>query len=327
MSSSIITNGIQLHEKVSKRSEDDRYQAERQQKKAVDSLRSYIKHLEPPVRLDDTYERVKPRIERSEEYLAVTSDELRRSAFDKFMRRLKDKDSHESEATDRDRARRRDRASVDRPIHRERDRGERSHRSNPRHSRASRSPEPDAYEADRRKAIADREKNYRKGSAADTLLSPGRRGDRDRERERERDRERDLDKPHRSRREDTMSHYERERRDRDDEREKLYRRRGDPRGSIDELPYGDSDVRSARRRRADSDGESAGSARLPKVRTPPSPSIILTNTSFQRTRREITPRERSPPRERRQRTPPVVLPPKEEPAVHSGSEEGEIEEE
>lgn len=231
----------------------------------MDSLRSYIKHLEPPVRLDDTYERVKPRIERSEEYLAVTTDELRRSAFDKFMRRLKDKDSHESEATDRDRARRRDRASVDRPIHRERDRGERSHRSNPRHSRASRSPEPDAYEADRRKAIADREKNYRKGSAADTLLSPGRRGDRDRERERERERDRDLDKPHRSRREDTMSHYERERRDRDDEREKLYRRRGDPREQLVELPYGDDRPNSGRRRRADSDGESAGSARLPKV--------------------------------------------------------------
>lgn len=44
----------------------------------------------------------------------------------------------------------------------------------------------------------------------------------------------------------------------------------------------------------------------------------------------MTPRERSPipaPRERRARSPPVKLPPKEEPAVHSGSEEGEIEEE
>ncbi|CAG8981348.1 hypothetical protein HYALB_00013625 [Hymenoscyphus albidus] len=294
-----------LREKVSKRSEDDRYQAERHQKKAVDSLRSFIKHLEPPVRLDDTYERIRPRIERSEEYLAITSDEIRRSAFDKFMRRLKDKDSQES--VENDRVRRRDRASVDRPMHLEKDRGERSHRSNARHSRASRSPEPDAYEADRRKAIADREKNYRKGSAADTLLSPGRRGDRDRDRERERDRNRDLDRPHRSRREDTMSHYERERRDREDEREKLYRRRGDPRGAIDELPYGDERPNSGRRRR----GESVGSER-----------------SSKRTRREITPRERTPPpRERRLKMPPVTLLPKEEPAVHSGSEEGEIEEE
>lgn len=152
---------------------------------------------------------------------------------------------------------------MDRPTHRDRDRGERTHRSNGRHARSSRSPEPDAYEADRRKAIADREKNYRKGSAADTLLSPSRRGDRG---DRDRERDRDLDRPHRSRREDSMSHYDRERRDREDEREKLYRRRGDPRGSIDELPYGDERPGGSRRRRADSDGESASSARVAKVR-------------------------------------------------------------
>lgn len=169
------------------------------------------------------------------------------------------------EDAEKDRLKRRDRTSVERPIHRERDRGERSHR------RRTRSPEPDAYEADRRKAIADREKNYRKASAADTLLSPGRRdrGDRerDRERERERDFDRDLDRPHRSRREEASSHYDRERRDRESEREKLYRKRGDPRGSIDELPYGDERPSGgSRRRRADSDVESADSTRVVKVR-------------------------------------------------------------
>jgi pre-mRNA-processing factor 40 len=203
------------------------------------------------VRADDTFERIQPRIERSEEYLAVSSDELRRSAFDKVARRLKEKE----EDAEKDRLRRRDRASMDRSTYRDRDRGERPHRPSGRHGRASRSPEPDVYEADRRKAIADREKNYRKGSVADTLLSPGRRGDRG---------DRDLDKPHRSRREDSMSHYDRERRDREDEREKLYRRRGDPRGSIDELPWGDE--KPSRRRRADSDAESVGSSRLSKVR-------------------------------------------------------------
>jgi pre-mRNA-processing factor 40 len=216
----------------------------------VDALRSLIKHLEPPVRFDDTFERIQQRIERSEEYLAVSSDELRRSAFDKVIRRLKEKE----EEAEKDRLRRRDRASVDRPTYRDRDRGER-HRPSGRHARTSRSPEPDAYEADRRKAIADREKNYRKASVADTLLSPGRRGDRG---------ERDLDRPHRSRREESISHYDRERRDRDDDREKLYRRRGDPRGNIDELPWGDE--KPSRRRRADSDAESVGSSRLSKVR-------------------------------------------------------------
>lgn len=218
-------------------------------------MRSFIKHLEPPVRIGDDYERVRSRFEGSEEYLAVTTDELRRSAFDKVIRRLKEKE----EDSEKDRAKRRDRASVDRPLHKIRDR-EREHRaSGSTRSRRSRSPEPDAYEADRRKAIADREKNYRKGGMADTLLSPNRRDRRDpdaHDRERDRDRlmrDRDLDKP-RSRRDDSMSHYERERRDREDEREKLYRRRGDPRGSIDELPYGD-ERSSAPRKRRESESE------------------------------------------------------------------------
>lgn len=163
------------------------------------------------------------------------------------------------EDAEKDRLRRRERLSVERQAHRDRDsRGERSHRNSGRHGRSSRSPEPDAYEADRRKAIADREKNYRKASAADTLLSPSRRGG-------DRERDRDIDRQHRNRRDESMSHYDRERRNRDDEREKLYRKRGDPRGSIDELPYGDDRPGSGRRRRADSDGESVGSARAAKV--------------------------------------------------------------
>ncbi|OBT79990.1 hypothetical protein VF21_01166 [Pseudogymnoascus sp. 05NY08] len=300
-----------LHEKVSRRNEDDKHLAERKQRRAVDDLRSYMKHLEPPIKVDDTYEKVKPRIERSGEYLALPTDDLRRSAFDKFIRRLKDKEDEE-----RDRSKRRDRESVERSSYRERerervdrDRGERSHRNGGRHARPSRSPEPDAYEADRRKAIADREKNYRKGNVADTLLSPARRGS-DRS-----ERDRDFDRSHRTRRDDPLDRHERDPRDkreRDDDRERLYRRRGDPRGSIDELPYGDEKPSSVRRRRADSDLESGVSKRDTK-----------------RTRRERTPPRESPAQDRaaKAKTPTTTLPPKEDPAVHSGSEEGEIEEE
>ncbi|EDO04133.1 hypothetical protein SS1G_06616 [Sclerotinia sclerotiorum 1980 UF-70] len=308
-----VLDVLDLREKISRRNEDDKHQAERHQRRAVDNLRSYIKHLEPPVRIGDEYERVRSRFEGSEEYLAVPTDELRRSAFDKVIRRLKEKE----EDAEKDRSKRRDRASVDRPTHKDRER-DRGHRGSARHDRRSRSPEPDAYEADRRKAIADREKNYRKGGMADTLLSPSRRDRRDpdiHDRERERDRlmrDRDLDKP-RSRREDSMSHYERERRDREDEREKLYRRRGDPRGSIDELPYGDERSSAPRKRRE---------------------SEVDVRRDSKRTRRENTPKQRErspvPPRERRHRTrtpPAAKIPAKEEPAVHSGSEEGEIEEE
>lgn len=188
---------------------------------------------------------------------------MRREAFDKVMQRLQEKE----EAAEKDRAKRHERPSMERHSHRDRDRGdrgdrdrgERSHRPRNRHGRGpSRSPEPDPYEADRRKAIADREKNHRRGNAADSLLSPSRRVvDRI-------DRERDLDRPHRSRRDSSSIHYDRERRDREDDREKIFKRRADPpRGSnVDELPYGDERPSGSRRRRAESDDvDSVGSKR------------------------------------------------------------------
>ncbi len=260
-----LTDSIQLHEKVCRRNEDDKHQQERKQRRAVDDLRSYIKHLEPPIKIDDSYEKIRPRVERSEEYMALPTDELRRSAFDKVIRRLKEKE----EEFERERLKRREREGSERyrdhrgsrDLRDPRDSGERHHRDM-RH-RSSRSPEPDAYEADRRKAIADREKNYRgKSNVADTLLSPNRRSV-------ERDHYSDR---HRGRRDEPMDRYEREareRREREDERERLYRRRGDPRGNIDELPYGDEKPAAVipnRRRRADSDLESAGSKRDAKVR-------------------------------------------------------------
>ncbi|EHK98497.1 putative Pre-mRNA-processing protein prp40 [Glarea lozoyensis 74030] len=97
----------------------DKHQAESQQcGAAADEIRSGLKYLEPPIRADDSFERVKPRIEKSEEYLAVGTDVLRRSAFDKVIRRLKEKD----EDAEKDRNKRRERISVDRGLHRERDR-------------------------------------------------------------------------------------------------------------------------------------------------------------------------------------------------------------
>ncbi|KAI0128055.1 hypothetical protein F4776DRAFT_629068 [Hypoxylon sp. NC0597] len=312
-----------LQEKKSKRSDEDKH-SERQQRRAIEDLRSYIKHIEPPIVADDTWEKVRPRLARTPEFQAVKSEDARRGAFEKVLRRVRDR-----EEEDRDRHKRRDR-SLDRGTYRDRDRGDRSHRSDrARPSRHSRSPEPDAYEADRRKAIAEREKNYRKSSMAESLLSDRRPSDsyrerevrdrdrdrdRDRERERDRDRDRDRDYPPRSRRDEPPSHYERERRDREEERERMYRRRVE-RGPVEELPYGDDRPTSSRRRRAEDDDD------LDR----------RDSRDSKRLRRERTPRERSPHRDTRHktRTPPVAQaqpPPKEDPGVHSGSEEGEIEE-
>lgn len=299
-----------VQEKALRRNEEEKHAADRHQRRAVDALRSRIKRLDPPVRPGDTWEQVQPRVERLEEYKTIESDELRQSAFEKVIRRLKEKE----EDGDRDRGSRRDH-----------DRDHRSYRSERRGgpSRYSRTPEPDAYEADRRKAQADRERSYRKASGTSPIRDRREERDRDRDRYRERDRERDRDWD-RERSARPLSHYDRERRDREDERERLYRTRGDPRGSRDELDYGDSRSTAStneRRRRRDSDTESVASR------------------SVKRYRRDSRERERSRgarrDRDRRERTPAAPgggdaaedAKKVEEKAIHSGSEEGEIEEE
>jgi pre-mRNA-processing factor 40 len=224
-------------EKAFRRSEEDKHLAERQHRRAIDALRSKIKHLEPPVMAGDTWEQVRPRIEKFEEYRGLDSDELRRSAFDKVIRRLKEKDDEfEKEHSRRDR--------------KERDRG---HRNG--HSKRSRSPggEVNPYEADRRKAIADRERNYGKKSVT-SFSPPPRARDRD-----ERDRY-----DGRSKRQVSSSIYDRERRESERERERSYVSRADPRDRASELDYGDSRPPSLRRRR-DSEAESPRSARDSKV--------------------------------------------------------------
>lgn len=296
-----------IQEKAIRRTEDEKHAADRQQRRAVDALRSRIKRLEPPVRVTDTWAEVQPRLEKYEEYKALESDELRESAFEKAIRRLKERD----EDAERDR----EAHSQSRGSRRDYDRGDREYRSGRGERRgpsgqSNRTPEMDAYEADRRKAQADRERTYRKVSG----ISPPRdrrdeRGDRDRYRSRDRDfdrsRARDPDR-------------------REDERERLYRTRGDPRGGRDELDYGGGtggvDTRSVasgdRRRRRDSDTESVASR------------------SAKRYRRDSRERERSKgprvPRRERSAIPEEETEDakeKDEKAIHSGSEEGEIEEE
>lgn len=261
------------------------------QRRAVDDLRSYLKRMDPPITLGDTYEKVKARLQKAPEFQAVLAEDARRSAFDKHMRRLRDRE--EDLEKEKERQRRRDRSrdryrerEKEREKERDKDRGERSHRRG--HSR-SRSPELDMYEADRRKAIAERERNYRKTSMAETLLSDHRssgghdehrdrdRGDRerlravggdrdrsDRERDR-RDRDRDYDRPPRSRREDPPPAYDRERRDREEERERSYRRRVVER-DVEGLNYGDEKPSLPRRRRAEDDDVRRPDSRDAKVR-------------------------------------------------------------
>ena len=116
-------------DKVLRRSEEEKDRTERQQRHLVDSLRSRIKHLTPPVGVGDAWEQVRLRLERFEEYRQLESDALRRAAFEKHVRRLKER---EEEAASR-------RGPRD---HHARDREYRNgHADSRRHEARTRSPE------------------------------------------------------------------------------------------------------------------------------------------------------------------------------------------
>lgn len=55
----------------------------------MDALRYAMKHLDPPVNVEDTWEVVMPRIEHLPEYQAIDSEQARMEAFEKFIKRLK----------------------------------------------------------------------------------------------------------------------------------------------------------------------------------------------------------------------------------------------
>lgn len=271
-----------LMEKIKRRADAEREEAEKIQKKAVDSLRSAIKHLHPSIRVDDRYEDVLPELETIREFRNAT-EITRREAFDKHIHRLRDKEKDER-------------------THREKDRDQRngSRRDNERGAdrrRDDRTPELNSYEEDRKRAQADRERQYRKASFG---LTPPR------------DRRDERDDRHRRHRRDE-SIYERERREREIERERNYVSRADPRDKGRALDYGDDDVPSSRpgsiRKRRDSD-ISAGGRRDPKVGCNHHYSYACEANNVQRLRRAT----------------PDTAPREESPALQSGSEEGEIEE-
>ena len=110
-----------LYDKVLRRTEDEKHSAERHQRRAVDALRSQIKHLNPPILASSTWESIKPRIEKLDEYKALDTDELRRSAFDKVLKRVKEKEEDVEKEKEREKERDRDRD-------RDRDRSRRDHR-------------------------------------------------------------------------------------------------------------------------------------------------------------------------------------------------------
>lgn len=239
-----------LMDKVKRRHEDSKADAERQKSRTIDNIRSAMRKADPPIRLEDSFEEVAQRLEGHREF-EDADQETRRSAYEKYMRRVKDRDETDRDRTRRDREKDRDRERDTRNGLRRDDR----ERDRDRRYR-TRSPEIDAYEADRRKAQETRERQYRKASFGLTPPPRDRRDDR-------------YDRDRRPERPDSMSIYDRERREREMERERSYISRADPRDKSKALDYGDEDAVGSRpgsiRKRRESD-VSAASRRENKVR-------------------------------------------------------------
>ncbi|KAG4306351.1 hypothetical protein PORY_000339 [Pneumocystis oryctolagi] len=123
-----------LRDKVLRRLEDEKKSDERRQKRRINELRYVIKHLKPPLQLSDTWEDVRKRIEHTEEFLAIDSEENRELAFKKQMRRMKEK-HEEKDASSRNyhKSSRVSRHSRDSP--RSRDADSREFSNNLRHTR------------------------------------------------------------------------------------------------------------------------------------------------------------------------------------------------
>lgn len=77
-----------LEEVEFKEKHGSRDKPERQQRRAVESLRSKRRHLDPPIRTGDTWKDVRPRLEELDEFHQVSLEEDRHDAFDRHMRRL-----------------------------------------------------------------------------------------------------------------------------------------------------------------------------------------------------------------------------------------------
>lgn len=72
-------------------SSDDRHSRERRIRRAQDDLRYVMKHLDPPIDISDTWEMVEPRISNTTEYKALPDENTRKIAFEKHIRRLRER--------------------------------------------------------------------------------------------------------------------------------------------------------------------------------------------------------------------------------------------
>ncbi|CEG69923.1 hypothetical protein CU097_005581 [Rhizopus azygosporus] len=86
-----------LQLKAEHRLKEEKRRHEKKQRKRMDVLRHALKKLQPPIQLEDTWDNVKSRIEEMEEYKDLDDESLAQEAFEKFMKRLKEKNEEEDD--------------------------------------------------------------------------------------------------------------------------------------------------------------------------------------------------------------------------------------
>ncbi|KAI8332508.1 hypothetical protein EDC96DRAFT_555435 [Choanephora cucurbitarum] len=86
-----------LQAKAAQRVKDEKRRQEKKLRKKLDIFRYILKHLQPPIQLEDSWETVKPRVEYLEEYKDIESEEAKQEVFEKYLKRLKEKKEDEEE--------------------------------------------------------------------------------------------------------------------------------------------------------------------------------------------------------------------------------------
>lgn len=81
-----------LMSKAEQRLKDEKRRQEKKLKKKMDIFRHFLKHkVQPPIQLEDTWESIQPRVENSSEYKSLEDEAARIEVFEKYMKRLKEK--------------------------------------------------------------------------------------------------------------------------------------------------------------------------------------------------------------------------------------------
>ncbi|GAA5812495.1 hypothetical protein MFLAVUS_005951 [Mucor flavus] len=86
-----------LQVKAAQRLKDEKRRQEKKLRKKLDIFKYALKHVDPPITVEDTWETVKPRLQVLEEYNEIEQEELKQEVFEKYLNRLKEKKEDEDE--------------------------------------------------------------------------------------------------------------------------------------------------------------------------------------------------------------------------------------